>query len=111
MPIYEYECNDCGHQLEVMRKHSDDPLTACPSCGKEGLRKIISKVSFRLKGAGWYETDFKNKPSDKPAEAKTGDPDQAEKKATKEQPDSAGKDDKPATKANSAAKPAANKDE
>ena len=64
MPIYEYDCADCGHQFETMRKISDGPLTTCPSCGKESLKKLISKVAFRLKGTGWYETDFKDKPKD-----------------------------------------------
>ncbi len=64
MPIYEYECKDCGHQFETMRKVSDGPLTECPSCGKDSLQKLVSKVAFRLKGTGWYETDFKNKPTD-----------------------------------------------
>jgi putative FmdB family regulatory protein len=102
MPIYEYECDDCGHELEIMRKLSDGPLTACPACGKEGLRKIISKVAFRLKGTGWYETDFKTKP----AEAKSAESDQTEKKETKEKKDGATKDDKPSTKTGSATKTA-----
>lgn len=64
MPIYEYDCPDCGHQFETMRKISDGPLTTCPSCGEDSLKKLISKVAFRLKGTGWYETDFKDKPKD-----------------------------------------------
>lgn len=59
MPIYEYVCKDCGHQLEAIQKISDAPLTACPACGKDGLQKQISAAGFRLKGGGWYETDFK----------------------------------------------------
>ena len=59
MPIYEYECEVCGHHHEVMQKMSDDPLVQCPSCGKPGLRKLISAAGFRLSGSGWYETDFK----------------------------------------------------
>lgn len=59
MPIYEYECKDCGHQLEAIQKISDAPLTECPECGKSSLQKQISASGFRLKGGGWYETDFK----------------------------------------------------
>ncbi|MFI4920219.1 MAG: FmdB family zinc ribbon protein [Gammaproteobacteria bacterium] len=60
MPIYEYECQACGHQLEALQKVSDGPLRKCPECGKSRLRKLISAPSFRLKGGGWYETDFKS---------------------------------------------------
>lgn len=81
MPIYEYECRDCGFQLEVMRKISDEPLTGCPSCGNETLQKMISKVAFRLKGTGWYETDFKNKPGD--GKTKTAEEPGAEKSGDK----------------------------
>ncbi len=59
MPIYEYECRACGHQLEKIQKLSDAPLTQCPDCGKDQLQKKISTPGFRLKGGGWYETDFK----------------------------------------------------
>lgn len=59
MPIYEYSCRSCGHQLEKIQKISDAPLTLCPSCGKEELQKRVSTPGFRLKGGGWYETDFK----------------------------------------------------
>ena len=60
MPFYEYECPHCGYDEEVLQKISDKPLTRCPSCGKKGLRKLISAPVFRLKGSGWYETDFKS---------------------------------------------------
>lgn len=60
MPIYEYECKACGHQLEAMQKMADDPLTDCPACEKKELVKLISAAGFRLKGGGWYETDFKS---------------------------------------------------
>ena len=59
MPIYEYRCNACGHELEAMQKMSDAPLTDCPACGESSLKKMISAAGFRLKGGGWYETDFK----------------------------------------------------
>lgn len=60
MPIYEYECRACGHRLEKLQKVSDAPLTLCPECNKPELGKLVSRVAFRLKGGGWYETDFKS---------------------------------------------------
>jgi putative FmdB family regulatory protein len=60
MPFYEYECQACKYYAEVMQKISDTPLTKCPSCGKRALKKLVSVPVFRLKGAGWYETDFKS---------------------------------------------------
>jgi putative FmdB family regulatory protein len=59
MPIYEYQCGACGHTLETLQKISEPPLTTCPACGAEALQKLISASAFRLKGGGWYETDFK----------------------------------------------------
>ena len=59
MPIYEYQCTKCGHGLEAIQKFSDDPLTSCPACNEEALKKKVSAPSFRLSGGGWYETDFK----------------------------------------------------
>jgi putative FmdB family regulatory protein len=61
MPIYEYACKDCNHELEALQKMNDEPLKTCPECGKDSLNKQISAAGFRLKGSGWYETDFKNK--------------------------------------------------
>lgn len=63
MPIYEYRCVSCGHELEALQKMSDAPLSLCPGCDKESLQKLISAAGFRLKGGGWYETDFKNSKS------------------------------------------------
>jgi putative FmdB family regulatory protein len=60
MPFYEYECPHCGYHDEVLQKIKDAPLKKCPSCGKPGLRKLMSAPVFRLKGSGWYETDFKS---------------------------------------------------
>ena len=75
MPFYEYECARCGQQTEAMQKVSDPPLRKCPACGKSALRKLMSAPVFRLKGSGWYETDFKtdqdqkrNLAGDEPAE-------------------------------------------
>jgi len=60
MPIYEYRCQSCGHELEAMQKIADAPLTDCPACGEPRLKKLISAAGFRPKGGGWYETDFKH---------------------------------------------------
>ena len=59
MPIYEYQCRYCEHQLESLQKMSDAPLIECPACSKPELTKLISAACFRLSGGGWYETDFK----------------------------------------------------
>jgi putative FmdB family regulatory protein len=59
MPIYEYECTACSHRFESIQKMSDDPLIDCPECQEAALKKLISAAAFRLKGGGWYETDFK----------------------------------------------------
>lgn len=59
MPIYEYRCKECGHHLEAIQRFSDAALTQCPACHQPSLSKQISAPSFRLKGGGWYETDFK----------------------------------------------------
>lgn len=62
MPIYEYECQACHHQIEAIQKFSDPPLTDCPECGKKkSLSKMISATGFQLTGSGWYVTDFKDK--------------------------------------------------
>ncbi len=60
MPIYEYVCSECGHELEALQKMSDAPLSDCPACEQPGLKKQISAPGFRLSGSGWYETDFKS---------------------------------------------------
>jgi len=60
VPIYEYQCQSCHHELEALQKLSDAPLVDCPDCGKADLIKKISAAGFRLKGGGWYETDFKS---------------------------------------------------
>jgi putative FmdB family regulatory protein len=60
MPIYEYRCDSCSHELEAMQKFSEAPLTDCPACGKPALKKLVSAAGFQLKGNGWYATDFKN---------------------------------------------------
>ncbi len=88
MPIYEYKCSACGHQLEAIQKFSDDPLLECPECGKPQLQKLISPSAFQLKGTGWYVTDFRDqgkKANGAKSEDKGGAkaaPEQAPKKST-----------------------------
>ena len=113
MPFYEYQCQACGAQVEVMQKISDAPLKKCPECGRNKLTKLVSAPVFRLKGGGWYETDFKTDQdkkrnlvdSDKvetKAEAKTEPKAEAKPEAKPESKPEA----KPATKpAKKAAKP------
>ena len=60
MPIYEYRCTGCGYEMDKLQKISDPPLTDCPACGRPALQKLVSAAGFRLKGGGWYETDFKS---------------------------------------------------
>jgi putative FmdB family regulatory protein len=72
MPIYEYRCGACGHELEALQKLSEAPLTECPACGKARLAKLVSAAGFQLKGSGWYATDFKNSGA-KPAAKSNGD--------------------------------------
>ncbi len=72
MPIYQYKCSDCSHQLEALQKMSDDKLVDCPECKKPSLRKQLTAAAFKLNGTGWYETDFKNSGS-KPAAKKSSD--------------------------------------
>ncbi len=60
MPIYEYRCSHCGHELEIIQKISEAPLETCPECAQDTLIKKVSAAGFRLKGGGWYETDFKS---------------------------------------------------
>jgi putative FmdB family regulatory protein len=60
MPIYEYQCEKCGHHLEALQKLSDKPLRECPECGRHRLKRLMSAPLFRLAGSGWYETDFKS---------------------------------------------------
>ena len=59
MPIYEYKCSKCEHQFEVIQRFSDNPVESCPECNEKSVKKLVSAPSFRLKGGGWYETDFK----------------------------------------------------
>ena len=74
MPFYEYQCKSCGHELEAMQKVSDSPLKKCPHCGKSQLQRLMSAPVFRLKGGGWYETDFKGDKDNKRNLAERPDP-------------------------------------
>lgn len=82
MPIYEYACENCGNQLDVLQKISDAPLVDCSECHQPSLKKLISAAGFRLKGAGWYETDFKGKNKRNLAESSSKD---SGKSSTKDQ--------------------------
>ena len=78
MPIYEYACRKCNHTLDALQKLSDAPLVECPECGEQELRRLISAPRFRLKGDGWYETDFKK---DKQRNLQSSDGEPAKEKA------------------------------
>lgn len=106
MPFYEYQCKACGAHHEAMQKISDPPLKKCPECGKSQLQKLISAPVFRLKGGGWYETDFK---SDKETKRNLVGDEKAEKSEKSESADgkSTVKPPKTDAPADKAAKPAA----
>ncbi len=87
MPFYEYQCKNCGHALEAMQKISDSPLKKCPDCGKSQLMRLMSAPVFRLKGGGWYETDFKGDQDNKRNLA-----DRPEAEASKDLPKDAAKE-------------------
>jgi len=89
MPFYEYQCKSCGHTLEAMQKVNDSPLKKCPHCGKAQLTRLMSAPVFRLKGGGWYETDFKGDQDRKKNLA-----DRPEAEAPKDAPKDASKEDK-----------------
>ncbi len=86
MPIYEYQCESCGHEMEALQKMSDDALVECPTCHEKSLKKLISAAGFRLSGSGWYETDFKSGKKKNVTETK--------KDSTTKKPDKATKDKK-----------------
>ena len=99
MPIYEYACKSCEHVFDVLQKMTDDPLTYCPECGAPELRKLVSAPSFRLKGGGWYETDFKT--GDKRNVVESGD---GKDKSGDKKDEAGGKKDKAGDKAEATAK-------
>jgi len=100
MPFYEYECQACKFYTEVMQKITDTPLSKCPSCGKRALKKLVSAPVFRLKGAGWYETDFKSDQENKRnlVGAEKEEPKPESKAETKAETKAESKDASPAAK-------------
>jgi putative FmdB family regulatory protein len=102
MPFYEYECTACKFYVEVLQKISDEPLNKCPSCKKPTLARLMSAPAFRLKGEGWYETDFKSDQEEKRNLA--ADEEAAEPKAEEPKADAA-KEDKKAAEKPAEAKP------
>jgi putative FmdB family regulatory protein len=103
MPIYEYRCGACGHHVEALQKMADAPLRKCPDCGKSQLKRLVSAPQFRLKGSGWYETDFKNKGETKRNLVEHAGADSGET-ASEKSTDTAAKGDAPAGKAAAGAK-------
>ena len=104
MPIYEYRCSACGHELEALQKLSDAPLLNCPACAQDALTKLLSAAGFQLKGSGWYATDFKgsgSKPAAKTEADKAGEGKGADAKPT------AGGESKSDTSSDTKAAPAA----
>lgn len=83
MPIYEYRCQDCGKDLEVMQKITESPLEVCPSCGGS-LQRLISNTSFVLKGTGWYATDYARKGASAPASSQGSSESKSEKGSSKD---------------------------
>lgn len=92
MPIYEYECKNCGYRFERLQKISDEPLKICPECQKSQLTKLISNTSFQLKGTGWYVTDFKDKKPEKTKESLEKKPKTQETKGSETKKDTKNKD-------------------
>lgn len=101
MPFYEYECTNCKFYVEALQKVSEPPLKQCPSCKKQTLKKLVSAPVFRLKGGGWYETDFK---SDQEGKRNLAASEEAEAKPAEE-----AKDAKPAETASAPDKSPAKK--
>jgi putative FmdB family regulatory protein len=70
MPLYEYRCESCQHQFEIIQKFSDAPIAVCPKCGAGPVVKLLSSPAFQFKGSGWYITDYARKDSAKAESAK-----------------------------------------
>ena len=101
MPIYEYRCESCSHELDALQKLSDNPLLDCPSCEKSTLRRLISAPSFRLKGDGWYETDFQSEKETKRNLVEKSSDSKEDKGSKKSNNEGKSSDNKPSKKANS----------
>ena len=108
MPIYEYQCQRCGHHHEALQKLSDPQLRQCPECGRKSLKRLVSAVRFRLAGSGWYETDFKSDKEAKRNLHETGDKEEVNEEAKKDSAGAAEGDGK--ADAKEAAKPDAKAD-
>src|SRR5262245_19610484 len=106
MPFYEYECSSCKFYTEVLQKVSDAPLRKCPSCGKNDIIKLVSATVFRLKGGGWYETDFKSDKEGKRTLAMDNEPAANEPSIEAKGKDEKAADGKPAQAASEAKKDA-----
>jgi putative FmdB family regulatory protein len=98
MPLYEYQCLNCGKKTEVIQRFEDAPLAACPSCGGE-VKKLISSPAFQFKGTGWYVTDYAGKKAGGPEKSKSegkseGGGDQGDKGEKSDKGEPSGKGDK-----------------
>lgn len=102
MPLYEYACEKCGHQLEAQQKMSDDPLKTCPSCGADALQRLVSRSSFALKGSGWYADGYGAKSGGDSGSSSSGSPSSSSSSSS-----SKSTDVKSTTASTSEAKPAA----
>lgn len=98
MPIYAYACKNCGHELDALQKMADDPLVDCPNCGAPALKRLLSAPRFRLKGSGWYETDFKTDNKRNLAGGDSDKPKSDDKKADDKKADSKSETKAPAKK-------------
>jgi putative FmdB family regulatory protein len=96
VPIYEYACKKCGHRLDALQKMNDDPLVDCPECGDAQLQRQLSAPRFRLKGKGWYETDFK-KDNQRNVHKSDAEPGKSSKVASKKDKSDSTKADKKTT--------------
>lgn len=109
MPIYEYACQKCGHEVDALQKVSDPLLRKCPECGALRLKRLVSAPQFRLKGSGWYETDFKKDNKKRLVDTGDGAPPapaaDTEKSTTADKPAAAPAAEKPAKADKPAAKP------
>ena len=99
MPIYAYVCKSCEHQLDALQKISEEPLVDCPECGEPALKRLLSAPRFRLKGSGWYETDFKKDNQRNLAASDSEKPKSEDKKAADKSQGTKPADKPPAKKA------------
>ena len=110
MPIYEYRCESCEHRLEKLQKMSEGDLVDCPECKRPALKRLVSAAAFRLKGSGWYETDFKKDNKRNLADSSANEPTgkgNAEKKSASDSDSSTAKSSTESSSKKPEAKPAA----